>query len=340
MDARIPSQEIPQADRIDLVGQVALAVSAGAQSDEEIGDALGGYVDRQGRYYRLAARLIGLVDNQSNVASLTQLGKEFVAADAQGRHSILTDAALSLRLFQRIIALLEASPNGVSTEDLTAFMSEMTGRTVTTSARRRSTVTSWLLDLGLVTRAEGRFFLVPGAPSLADPLEIGSTAEPLFPRTFELTEYETVSLRASAAREHIEVLISAARAERADNAHRQLVNLVASRLSRTGKLAKTNRLIDLAAEVDVPVLFEMKSIAGDNARVQIRAGVSQLYEYRYLQSLPDARLVLVTETAPPDNTRWMTDYLEKDRGIYHVWDGDGNLYASDATKEVLSFLWA
>jgi hypothetical protein len=105
-------------------------------------------------------------------------------------------------------------------------------------------------------------------------------------------------------------------------------------------LPRYNRLIDLAARVNNhPYLFEMKSLTAENAHYQIRHGISQLYEYRYLQALPEATLVLAVESRLPAETAWMLDYLEKDRDIRLLWDSGNDFEASEETREKLSFLW-
>jgi hypothetical protein len=84
----------------------------------------------------------------------------------------------------------------------------------------------------------------------------------------------------------------------------------------------------------------MKSVTEANARSQIRRGISQLYEYRYLHNLPDATLVLVIERPIPAEISWMQEYLEKDRQVRLVWDGSNNLYASSETRNELTYLWS
>jgi len=69
-------------------------------------------------------------------------------------------------------------------------------------------------------------------------------------------------------------------------------------------------------------LFEMKSTTDKNVHGQIRRAISQLYEYRYLQDLPEAKLVVVIENPPPQEKRWIIDYVVKDRNILIAWDGD------------------
>ncbi len=80
-------------------------------------------------------------------------------------------------------------------------------------------------------------------------------------------------------------------------------------------------------------------IIGHDAHNIIDDTMHNLYEYRYLQNLPDANLVMVIERELPEQIRWMQDYLENDRGIYLVWDGNDQLYASDKTRNELAFLW-
>ena len=100
--------------------------------------------------------------------------------------------------------------------------------------------------------------------------------------------------------------------------------------------------MDLATRVsDTPFIFEMKSTGATNVRAQVRRGISQLYEYRYLQNAPDARLVLVIEQPLNRELSWMSDYLATDRGILLVWDGDRkHLHCTESQRESLRFLVA
>ncbi len=127
--------------------------------------------------------------------------------------------------------------------------------------------------------------------------------------------------------------------ERADNAHRHLVNLVAERIKAQDSIPRYNYLIDLAARFDeIDFIFEMKSLTEANTKSQIRSGLSQLYEYRYLQNLPNAKLVLVVENKPSAKFGWMVDYLESDRDILTIWDGDDRLFGNKKTQTELPFL--
>lgn len=68
--------------------------------------------------------------------------------------------------------------------------------------------------------------------------------------------------------------------------------------------------------------FEMKSTTDENAHSQIRRAISQLYEYRYLQQVPSAKLVVVIENPPPKEKKWIVDYVVNDRKLLIAWDGD------------------
>src|SRR5262244_1475957 len=60
-----------------------------------------------------------------------------------------------------------------------------------------------------------------------------------------------------------------------------------------------------------------KSISAENWLSQIRSAVSQLYEYRYIHELKQAKLCLVLSSPPPE--QWIISYLEEDRSIHLCW---------------------
>jgi hypothetical protein len=82
----------------------------------------------------------------------------------------------------------------------------------------------------------------------------------------------------------------------------------------------------------------MKSTTEDNPHAQIRRGLSQLYEYRYIQNVKDAKLVLVIENPLPRENQWMENYLNNDRGVLLVWDGNGRFSCSAEIRRELDFL--
>ncbi len=118
-----------------------------------------------------------------------------------------------------------------------------------------------------------------------------------------------------------------------------MVNLVAKRIKTKGSIPRYNYLIDLATRFDeIDYIFEMKSLTEANTKSQIRSGLSQLYEYRYLQNLPDAKLVLVVENKPSSKFGWMLEYLESDRDILTIWDGDNKLFGTKKARGEMAFL--
>ena len=76
----------------------------------------------------------------------------------------------------------------------------------------------------------------------------------------------------------------------------------------------------------------MKSTTETNVHDQVRRGVSQLYEYRYIQQIERAKLVLVVENPLSSDSKWLVDYLINDRGILIAWDGDGRNF--DCPKDI------
>jgi hypothetical protein len=104
---RIPSDEIPQADRLSEVLRTVICISQGGQSFQEIA-AFINKVERQGRYYRKAAEIIGMVETPvRNQSVLTPLGQQFIQSGATLNNPLLIQSVLNSRIFQRIIPFLE-----------------------------------------------------------------------------------------------------------------------------------------------------------------------------------------------------------------------------------------
>lgn len=338
----IPSDQIPQADNLIDVLRTVISVSQGSRTFQDIAQDIG-KVERQGRYYRKAAEIIGLITTPSTNASiLTPLGQEFIRSNAVMTNPIFIQSVLNIRLFQRLIPFLEAnSANGLSRQNIIDFIIDVSDLERNSMAPRRvSSVVSWLEELNIIERRYERFYLLTSTINNSiGLLSFTNIDEPILPRSTELSEYETVQERSNNARETIIIYRDQATLDRADNAHRHLVNLVAQRIKHSGQIPRYNQLIDLATRHnDQDIIFEMKSITDDNARKQLRNGLSQLYEYQYLQNLPNSNLVLVIERDLPQASRWMIDYLEQNRNINLIWDGDDNLYATENTRVKFDFL--
>lgn len=336
---KLSSNNIPQADSLDEVVRTVEAVAAGHTSFQTIADYLG-KVERQGRYYRLAAILLGLLYNDNNTAQLTREGHELLAAPTnESRRLILLQRMLQMPIFQRLIPFLE-NHEWFDRAQFQDFLTTTTDTTANMVDRRTSTILAWLRAVELIEAHDPLYRFNPSAITTLPPLEFTDISEPLLPRNPELKAYEITHQRATQDKKSIQVFRNMAKVERANRHHQHLVDLVSVRLKSIGAIPRFNQFIDLAASVNnIPYIFEMKSLHRSNARAQLRKGLSQLYEYRYLQNLAEARLVLVVERSLPDAIQWMQHYLEQDRHIYLVWDGDNQLYASSETNEALAFLW-
>lgn len=339
---KIQSEEIPQADTLEDVIKTVVCVSNGGERFQDIARAIG-KVERQGRYYRKAAEILGFIESVGkNHSALTDLGRNFLDAGLNLDNQILIDSVFSARIFQRIIPYFEIRKNnGVTKNEIIEFILDVSDITKDSMAPRRvSSVVSWLESLGIIYKSGDKYFLSTQKINQKVPiLEFTDISEPLLPKSNDMREYEAVDMRVKKARADIVIYQDSAAMDRADNAHRRLVNLVADRIKNSGSIPRYNKFIDLATKhVDQDYIFEMKSITEDNAKSQIRTGLSQLYEYRYLQNLPNAKLVLVIEKPLPKKNNWLLEYLEKDRDISLIWDGNDNLFGSAKAKENLQFL--
>jgi hypothetical protein len=186
----------------------------------------------------------------------------------------------------------------------------------------------------------GRLVLNRALPDGVEVIEYTAPDEPLPPPRRNLDDYNDVARRARQAEGFIHAQIDAAARERADDSHKMLTNLVASKIKKAGGLPKRNLFVDLSTALNEDFyLFEMKSTTNENVHGQVRRAISQLYEYRYLQQVPDAKLVVVIENPLPRDKVWLIDYVVDDRELKIVWDGDGaNLYCPDKISRELEFL--
>lgn len=340
---KIPTRDIPQADDLHDVLAATKAVFNGATTYQEIAATIG-KVERQGRYYRRAAEILGFIESaDANRSVLTSEGRKYIRANSTARRPIVARAVLGAHIFQRVIPFLEASlPHGRTATELAVFLERVTkatGRTM--MPRRASTVIAWLQAAGIAKMTKGKCVLQP-LPKELPFIAFAADEEPLLPSSFCLSEYVDVAHKAKQNARTIVHLVDELKQERANRMHQVLTNLVASCIRDAGAIPRCNNLIDLAATInDTPFIFEVKSTNKKNTRSQVRRGVSQLYEYRYLQSAPKAQLVLVIENPLAKNMSWITDYLLHDRQILLAWDGDKkHLHCPTSLRPRLDFLVA
>lgn len=338
---RIQSNDLPQADRIESVILATVAIANGATTDIEIANQVPGIEgdDRQGRYYRRAAEILGFITNTRNNAQITPKGLQ-VANNPVLTNPTLLASVINLNLYQKLLPFIELNPQGLTRQEIIDYLQSIAVANIGPSMipRRISTIISWIRTLGIIEQVGDRYRIANAIIPSMPVIDMKDIQQPILPATGALQEYQTVEQRISNANEIITVYKNQARLERANNAHRTLVNLVADRVRGAGGIPKANQFIDLATTLEQDFIFEMKSTTAGNVNAQIRKGISQLYEYRYLENKPEANLILVIENPLTHDESWILDYMETDRNIHLVWDGNGNLYGSQNTRDQLGFL--
>lgn len=144
----LDTSDFLQADDINKVIKVAEAVNNGYHSDDSMENYIGvNSAGRQGRYYRLAAEKLGLVDlSGNNYTTLTQNGRYFLSLQPQERAVYLRSAILNLPVF--IEASIFISENGSHISKIrTWFINKYPGE-YSTADRRFSTFIKYMQYCG------------------------------------------------------------------------------------------------------------------------------------------------------------------------------------------------
>lgn len=338
----ISTKEWAQADRLDNVVLAVRAVSKGKHSDKSIGEALGDsrrkpYGARQGRYYRKASEILGFTKRiRTNVSILTTLGRRLIRTNEAGEREILVNAVLQRdQIIQTVLGVLSASNGKVSRSELYEAIRSLVSTTDKMVDRRLDTTISWLDYLKLVRKVDNTLILL-SAPSSLNKVEISDSKVPVLPRLGETKLFKEVNRRRRNAADLIRYEVNAARLERARITHERLTALLAKRIRLCNALPTFNNLVDLAARVEnQDFIIEVKS-AGRRVIEQVHKAVSQLYWYRYLEALADAKLVLLIEKPLSPE---LIDYIVKDRGIYVIWDAaNEELFTTEKGKTDLPFM--
>lgn len=333
----IPSRLIPQADKLDDVIFAALAVKEGRRTFQGIAQAMS-KVGRQGRYYRLAAEILGLIKRSGpNTSVLTDFGAKVLEADTKQQKELIKQAILRAKVPALVLSLMESSGDaGVSREDIKSLLeTEAPGLGESMIPRRVSTLLSWLLYAGIVKRKRNKY-IVGSLPKSVE-FMVYEESEPLYPFSPQLVEHApTEKALVEPAEREISYIVETAARERAVRSHRKLVDLMSEKIKKAGFIPKSNQYVDLATLINSKVfLFEMKSVTPRNFHSQVRKATSQLYEYRYIQNLAEAELCIVTDNKPPAAKKWLIEYLVKDRNILICWRKGSGFVCSPEMKERL-----
>ena len=147
---RFPIQQVPQANDLANVILTIEAISNGYESDIQIGDYVG-FSDRQGRYYRLAGELLGLLitEKKENKSILTPLGIELIELDKEHR-KIKIKTIIEQNPFFTLILEFIKSKTGTSRVSIVNYIKTIVDGSESTIVRRASTVVNWLLSAELI----------------------------------------------------------------------------------------------------------------------------------------------------------------------------------------------
>lgn len=326
--------DFPQADRLLQVGEVARVVSAGARSDEQIAAALPWITAaRQGRYYRHAAVVLGLITNARNNSTLTAVGDEFARIRTfRDRTDFLARRLVDTEIFRDGLDYIrQNSPTQIEFRQW--FLSYYPGA-LNTAARRWVTFANFLRDSGIVDFTGPTIRLVCFAGAVRKQPHAVNPHQTLTGRRRRGGQV----LPASSASGMITFDVDSQLRERASQIHWRLVDGKASFLSARRFTPMDTRQIDLfTVSRGDSILYEMKSTGSGaiNLISQIRKAVAQLFEYRYLYADPAARLCIVTNHQVLGSDAWLLHYLAAAQGIAYEWTTDFQRFHADAISAEL-----
>ena len=315
----IQTSDFPQADKILQVGKVANAIASGFHTDREIEDYIGLESEgRQGRYYRLAAEIIGLTLNDSNYATLTPMGQEYSTLNSdQSRLEFLGDCLVKTRVFKEAMDYIrQHAPND---QRLKAWFVKFFPGGEGTAIRRYSTFKNYLKDTKLVDQGSAvvlsRKYIGEVAKVNEELLALDKKILSLNKGKVKQPQFKNKSLAYN---------VDLQKLERANKIHTSLVSGKANYLNQLGFQTYENLHIDLFVKDSEIILYEMKSIneSHSNFIQQARKAVSQLHEYQYIYDVNNAKLCLVTNKPVAEYQSWYLDYLADDRNIAYEWTED------------------
>ncbi len=153
----LKSKEVPQANVLyDVIKTVSFVEKHKGSTYKMIAHHIG-KGERQGRYYRHSAQLLGFIDNHRNSAWILPDGERFLNLSGDEQKSYLTKRVRSLIVFQLVEKLVESNP-GCTEADVYQLLNK-NGITDNTALRRASSVVNWLIDLGVAKQVGEKIYL-------------------------------------------------------------------------------------------------------------------------------------------------------------------------------------
>lgn len=331
----LPStNDFPQADRLLEVGQVAIAVRKGHHADDELASFLPFVsTDRQGRYYRRAAELLGLIETERNHSALTSVGEAYSRLKNQAdRTDFLAQRLIETEVFRDGLDFIRK--NSPSEARLRKWFTNYYPAADSTAERRWTTYINFIWDSKLVSASpEGRLTLARFSGAVSK-----RSVKPAAGKTLTGRPRPARARPLSSSSGFITYDVDSQKLERANHIHWQLVDGKSRFLTSMGLVPKETEHIDLFASAGSDlVLYEMKSVRDDGGNLleQVRKAVSQLHEYRYLYEEPRAKLCIVTNQAIGGSDSWILDYLAGPQGIAYEWSLDFTTFSVAAKGRAL-----
>ncbi|EBK2059885.1 hypothetical protein YV30_24060 [Salmonella enterica subsp. enterica] len=144
------SSDVPQADVLnDVIKSVRFIANNPGCTDEEIGDYIG-KVDRQGRYYRDAAELLGFIEHNENRHWSTANGDYYLSLSSDEQVAYLKECVMNLKVFRLALDVIINNPG--CTKAAIKKMLKKEGISESLSGRRNSSIVEWLVYLRIIKR--------------------------------------------------------------------------------------------------------------------------------------------------------------------------------------------
>jgi len=151
------TKDIPQADKLEKVIQTVEAVYEGASTDAKIAEAIG-FTDRQARYYRSAAALLGFITNKLNNADVTPLGIKLANSEIDKKNILIRKAIVQNKLLRKVIEFFEKNKNGLTEIDVQNFILSIADNDAdSTVPRRVKTILSWFEYSDIIFQLEDKY---------------------------------------------------------------------------------------------------------------------------------------------------------------------------------------
>lgn len=153
----LKSKEVPQANVLSDVIKTVKFVEGHKGSTYQMIAYHIGKGERQGRYYRHSAQILGFIENYKNNAWILPDGERFLSMPRDEQKVYLTNRVRGLAVFQMAEKLI-GSTDGCTRDDI-HYLLNSNGITDNTALRRASSVVNWMVDLEIAKQIGEKIYL-------------------------------------------------------------------------------------------------------------------------------------------------------------------------------------